>query len=88
MVLEAMARAKPIIVSDVGASGELVTPHNGYLLPPGDAEALYQAVLAFCERKPEIHAKMGRFSYERVLERFSWPAVTQGYVRLFDTFKA
>jgi glycosyltransferase involved in cell wall biosynthesis len=88
VVLEAMARAKPIIVSDVGASGELVTPHNGYLLPPGDAEALYQAVLAFCERKPEIHAKMGRFSYERVLERFSWPAVTQGYVRLFDTFKA
>ena len=33
--------AKPIIVSDVGATAELVTPHNGYLLPPGDAEALY-----------------------------------------------
>ncbi len=88
VVLEAMARAKPIIVSDVGASGELVTPHNGYLLPPGDADAFYHAIMAFCEREPEIHAKMGRFSYDRVVERFSWPAVTQGYVRLFDTFKA
>jgi glycosyltransferase involved in cell wall biosynthesis len=45
-------------------------------------------VLAFCERKPEIHVKMGRFSYERVLERFSWPAVTQGFLKLFASIKA
>jgi glycosyltransferase involved in cell wall biosynthesis len=83
VVLEAMAQAKPIIVSDVGATAELVSPHNGYLLPPGDAEALYQAVLAFAERSPEVHAKMGTYSYERVKERFSWPAVTQDYLQLF-----
>ena len=83
VVLEAMARAKPIIVSDVGATAELVTPHNGYLLPPGDAEALYQAICAFAERSPEVHAKMGRYSYDRVVERFSWPSVTTEFVRLF-----
>jgi colanic acid/amylovoran biosynthesis glycosyltransferase len=66
VVLEAMARAKPIIVSDVGASGELVSPHNGYLLPPGDAGQLYHAVLAFASRSPEVRAKMGAYSYERV----------------------
>lgn len=83
VVLEAMARAKPIIVSDVGASGELVSPHNGYLLPPGDAEQLYNAVLAFASRSLEVRAKMGAYSYERVKEVFSWPVVVKGFERLF-----
>lgn len=84
VVLEAMARAKPIIVSDVGASGELVSPHNGYLLPPGDAGQLYNAVLAFASRSPEVRAKMGAYSYERVTEVFSWPVVVKGFEGLFD----
>ena len=84
VVLEAMARAKPIIVSDVGASGELVSPHNGYLLPPGDADQLYNAVTAFASRSPAVHAKMGAYSYERVKEVFSWPVVVKGFERLFS----
>jgi len=83
VVLEAMARAKPIIVSDVGASGELVSPHNGYLLPPGDAGQLYNAVLALAARSPEVRAKMGAYSYERVKEVFSWPVVVKGFEKLF-----
>lgn len=83
VVLEAMARAKPIIVSDVGASGELVSPHNGYLLPPGDADQLYNAVTAFASRSPAVHAQMGAYSYERVKEVFSWPVVLKGFERLF-----
>lgn len=83
VVLEAMARSKPIIVSDVGASGELVSPHNGYLLPPGDAEQLYNAVLAFASRSPEVRAKMGAYSYARVKEVFSWPVVLKGFEGLF-----
>lgn len=83
VVLEAMVHAKPIIVSDVGATAELVTPHNGYLLPPGDAAALYDAVVAFAERRADIHAQMGRYSRDRVVERFSWPAVTEQYEALF-----
>lgn len=83
VVLEAMARAKPIIVSDVGASGELVNPHNGYLLPPGDAEALYQAVVALAGRTTEVRAKMGAYSFTRVNELFSWPAVVKRFEVLF-----
>ncbi|MFT3885250.1 MAG: glycosyltransferase family 4 protein [Flavobacteriales bacterium] len=88
VVLEAMAQARPIFVSDVGATAELVGPHNGYLLPPGDADALYNAIIAFAERSPEVHAKMGRYSYERAAERFSWPAVTQGFLDVFRTLAA
>lgn len=83
VVLEAMARAKPIIVSDVGASGELVSPHNGYLLPPGDPDQLYNAVVAFASRSPEVRAKMGAYSYDRVKEIFSWPVVVKGFEKLF-----
>ncbi|HEX2616621.1 MAG TPA: glycosyltransferase family 4 protein [Flavobacteriales bacterium] len=83
VVLEAMAQGRPVFVSDVGATAELVGPHNGYLLPPGDGNALYNAILAFSERKPEVRAKMGRYSFERVQERFSWPAVTQGFLEVF-----
>lgn len=84
VVLEAMARARPVIVSDVGASGELVSPHNGYLLPPGDAEQLYNAVLAFAHRSPEVRTRMGAFSFDRVKEIFSWPVVTERFVKLFE----
>ncbi len=86
VVLEAMARAKPIIVSDVGASAELVSPHNGYLLPPGDAVQLYNTVLAFASRSPDVRAKMGAYSFERVRSVFSWPVVVKGFEQLFTQF--
>lgn len=88
VVLEAMVHSKPIIVSDVGATAELVTPHNGYLLPPGDAGALYEAVVAFAERRADIHAQMGQYSRQRVVERFSWPAVTKQFEALFERVAA
>lgn len=83
VVLDAMAHAKSVFVSDVGAKADLVSMYNGYLLPQGDAEALYQAVLAFCERKPETRVKMGLYSKARVLEVFDWNTATGRYLRLF-----
>ena len=88
VVLEAMARARPIIVSDVGATAELVSPHNGYLIPPGDAAQLYNAVVAFTSRSTEVREKMGAYSYARVKEVFSWPVVAQRFVKLFEEVAA
>lgn len=82
VVLEAMAQAKPVFVSDVGATRELVDMHNGYLLPPGDAAALTDALLAFAERRPDIRARMGQASFDRVRELFSWPVATEKTLRL------
>ena len=83
VVLEAMAQAKPIFVSDVGATAEQVDELNGYLLPPGDAEALYSAVQAFGALTPENRDRMGLRSFERVREQFSWPAATAQFLGLF-----
>jgi glycosyltransferase involved in cell wall biosynthesis len=85
VVLEAMARARPILVSDVGATAELVDASNGYLLPPGDVDALYAAVLGLLERGHAERSSMGQRSLERVRSSFTWPVVTEGFVALFNT---
>lgn len=76
VVLEAMARSRPIIVSDVGATAELVDERNGYLLPKGDPEALYNAIVAFAASGASERAAMASASFARARERFDWRAVT------------
>jgi glycosyltransferase involved in cell wall biosynthesis len=85
VVLEAMARKRPIIVSDVGATAEQVSMHNGYLIGSGSISSLMDAVLNMRDRSPEAWKKMGEYSYERALELFSWPSVTQQFLSLFKT---
>ncbi|HQV74769.1 MAG: glycosyltransferase family 4 protein [Flavobacteriales bacterium] len=88
VVLEAMARSRPIMVSDVGASAELVDGLNGYLLPKGNADALYTAVMEFNAMPDQQRAKMGAASLERVTKRFTWPAVTEEFIALFNRVAA
>lgn len=84
VVLEAMARACPVIVSDVGATADLVTDgSNGLLLPPGDAEALYQGLMRFLRTSKEEREAMGREGHAKAADLFAWPAVARRYVELF-----
>lgn len=82
VVLEAMARARPVIVSDVGASAELVDGTNGFLLPPGDEEALRGAVKALAAMPAAERALMGAEGRKRVEARFTWPSVAAGFAVL------
>lgn len=84
VVLEAMARARPILVSDVGATAELVDARNGYLLPKGDVDALYAAVMAFAAMEPARREALGKVSWERARSRFDWKTVSAGFVELFQ----
>lgn len=76
-MLEAMACGVPVIGSDVPGVRDLVKPGvNGVLVPPGDAQALADAIAALLDR-PEDIARMGRnarrtaegHSLERMLDR-------------------
>jgi glycosyltransferase involved in cell wall biosynthesis len=82
VVLEAMARARPVVVSDVGASAELVGPGNGWLLPPGDASALHEAIILLLGRSNAERAAMGAEGRLRVQQRFCWPQVAQSFAAL------
>jgi len=84
VVLEAMAQARPILVSDVGATAELVDPSNGYLLPKGDVDALYNAVLHILDRNHAQRAALGVASYVKVEQRFAWPAVTREMLAVLE----
>lgn len=83
VVLEAMARSMPIIVSDVGATAELVSKDNGWLLPPGDPDALYAALVAFKDLSRAEREQLGASSLARVEASFTWPKVTERTVELF-----
>jgi glycosyltransferase involved in cell wall biosynthesis len=82
VVLEAMAHARPVLVSNVGASAELVDASNGHLMPPGDAAALYRSVIALMQSGTAERMAMGRASWERARARFTWPAVAAATLEL------
>lgn len=84
VVLEAMAHARPVLVSDVGATAELVDDRNGALLPKGDVEALYRAVLEFAQASEECRGSMARVSWERANSRFRWPVVVREILGLME----
>lgn len=82
VVLEAMARARPAIVSDVGAAAELVDASNGYLIRPGDLKSLRDAVMGFSALPQEARGVMGERGRERAEQRFTWAKVAQGFAQL------
>ncbi|MBL7983260.1 MAG: glycosyltransferase family 4 protein [Flavobacteriales bacterium] len=75
VVLEAMAQARPAIVSDVGATAELIDGSTGRLLPKGDVDALYQAVIDLASLSVSARAKLGRAAWEKARAQYTWSAV-------------
>jgi glycosyltransferase involved in cell wall biosynthesis len=83
-VLEAMAYGKPIVSSNLGSMPELVEDGlNGRLVPPGDAQALAEAIAALA-RDPEAAAAMGKASRHKALREHS---VESHYARLLALFR-
>jgi glycosyltransferase involved in cell wall biosynthesis len=69
-VLEAMAAGKPVVATKVGGVPELVLHgETGLLVPPGDPDALAQAILDLCTDPVKAHA-MGAAGRLRVQEHF------------------
>jgi glycogen synthase len=73
-VAEAMATAKPVVVTSVGGGPELVEHEvNGMLVPPDDARALGDAIMtladdpALCRRLGERGLDVARTNFDRAL---------------------
>jgi glycosyltransferase involved in cell wall biosynthesis len=70
VALEAMERARPVIASAVGGLPEIVADGDtGFVVPPGDAEALAEAMVALGDDLPRA-ATMGLAGRERALAEF------------------
>jgi glycosyltransferase involved in cell wall biosynthesis len=71
VALEAMERARPVIASSVGGLPEIVADGDtGLVVPPGEAEALANAIVALAGDLPRA-AEMGRAGRVRALAEFT-----------------
>ena len=70
VALEAMERARPVIAAEIGGLGELVRDgETGVLVPPGDADALRDAIVRVAGDLDAARA-MGEAGRRRALSRF------------------
>lgn len=65
--LEGLASGRPVIASCVGGIPEIVTPDVGYLLPPGDVEAIAGAIVDLASNS-EKRVAMGQAARRRAGE--------------------
>ena len=72
--LEAMACGKPVVGTDAGGLAYLITDPGGRKVPPGDADALAQALIEILT-SPDLQRQMGRFNRQQVEEIYSWERV-------------
>jgi phosphatidylinositol alpha-mannosyltransferase len=84
MVLtRAFACALPVVASDIPGYREVLTPEAAVAVPPGDGEALVDAVCALVTDEERREA-MGSAARELAVERYSWPRIAQRLVDVYE----
>ncbi len=84
VVLEAMSQCLPVIATEVDGTKEIIRHGvNGFLIAPGDSEAILKAILVFIEKKNNLFL-MGQNARDAINENFSLRATVNAYVKLFQ----
>jgi glycosyltransferase involved in cell wall biosynthesis len=84
VVLEAMASSLPVIATRVGDVPNMIEPgRSGVIVPPGDAAALADALVAVFHMKPAEREALGRSARARVEECFAIDAIVSRYLELY-----
>jgi len=78
-VLEGMAMAKPVVISDTGGASELVEHmNNGVIYPPAQIEKLYASLKYIIDNN--LFAIMGERSQKKVEELYGIEKMVKGYI--------
>ena len=76
-----MACARAVVLSDIGGAREMLVPErSGLIYPPGDLQALTEA-LQRLHRDPALRQALGQAARQRVVERFSFRRMVADYER-------
>lgn len=84
-LLSAARYSLPAAATRVGGVGELIVPgEGGFLLEPGDAEALGEAILTL-SGDADLRRKMGAALHRRAAERFSLAAMAERQREIYES---
>jgi len=88
VVLESLAAGVPVVATAVGGVPEVVQDGiSGYLVSPGDPDALAERILRVLH-SADCGCSMGGQGREYVRDHFSFSTQATGYQRLFDSLLA
>jgi glycosyltransferase involved in cell wall biosynthesis len=83
-LLEALAAARPVVATTVGAIPKVIVPGvTGLLCEPGDANALSMAILRLL-RDPELGRTLGNHGRAHVARNFAAEVVGRSYIGLYQ----
>jgi glycosyltransferase involved in cell wall biosynthesis len=85
VILEAMGYGLPIIVTDTGATKQLVDKSNGYIIEKKNVASLKAAILEYANLSVEEKRKLSEASYLKLKNNFSWTIVAQQHFELFKS---
>ena len=86
--LEAMASGTPVVASRVGGLVEIIQDgQTGFLVPPGDVEALHDRLDAIL-RNPALARRLGANARDLVLERYTWATVAERCLEAYSALTA
>jgi glycosyltransferase involved in cell wall biosynthesis len=81
---EAMAHGRPVVAGDVGGLRDLVVhEETGLLVPPGDVEALREALRRLLADE-KLRRRFGEAGRARIAERFTWPRFADETLRAYE----
>lgn len=82
--IEAMAAARPVVLTDVGGCRDLVDDGRaGVVVPPGDSDAIADALIDLLG-DDERRRSLGDAARRRVVAEFSLDRMTRAYESLYD----
>jgi glycosyltransferase involved in cell wall biosynthesis len=85
VLLEAMARAKPVVATNVGGIPYVVNQgETGILVPPSDPTYLAEAITQLL-MNPQTRRRLGQAGRKRVTQHFNRPPITQKLVEMYLT---
>jgi len=85
-MLEAMASAKPMVVTDAGGMPEIIRDGiNGFIIPVKDFEFLASRVIELLANK-ELRKQLGRTGRQMVEQQFTKEIVTENTLKIYKRF--
>jgi phosphatidylinositol alpha-mannosyltransferase len=77
------ACATPVVASDIDGYRDVMTDETGLLVPPGDPQALADAVVALLADEPRRQA-MGAAARKVAEERYSWDEIGKRLAAIYE----